>query len=382
MSVRGNRREFLTDVGRGMLVATVGSATAADLGLARSRPGDEPERLTFGPLEPLVALMQETPPDQIVGAVVEQLEAGTELKRLVAAAALANARTFGGEDYVGFHTMMALAPAFHMARELPEARQALPVIKVLYRNTNRIQESGGRSQAKCSTRSTPSRLPPGQSGGEALRDAVRARTWTGAERTFAALAARRAGRGVQRPALRGPGQHRGPPHRPALPRLGPARPDRPGAGPHAAAAVGALLRQERARLDGTRRDRPAAVVLPKLLDQYKLAGQAARHARRPTTPGSTSMSQTIFEGTPEQAAEAAAAALAEGIAPDAVGEAISLAANQLVLRDAGRTAAGGPAGQAAGQRPRRLDRRPRLRLGQRLAEHGPRRATRGTRSPA
>jgi hypothetical protein len=66
--------------------------------------------------------------------------------RLVAAAALANARTFGGEDYVGFHTMMALAPALHMAGELPEALQPLPVFKVLYRNSNRIQERGGRKE--------------------------------------------------------------------------------------------------------------------------------------------------------------------------------------------------------------------------------------------
>ena len=40
---------------------------------------------------------------------------------------------------------MALAPAYHMARELPEDRRALPVLKVLYRNTNRIQEHGGRA---------------------------------------------------------------------------------------------------------------------------------------------------------------------------------------------------------------------------------------------
>ena len=46
---------------------------------------------------------------------------------------------------LGFHTLMALAPAYHMARELPNDRQALPVLKVLYRNTNRIGEVGGRA---------------------------------------------------------------------------------------------------------------------------------------------------------------------------------------------------------------------------------------------
>src|SRR5207253_10666433 len=109
-----------------------------------ARAAEAREALTFGPMEPLVCLMQETAPDKLLPAVVAKLRGGTELRQLVAAAALANARTFGGEDYVGFHTMMALAPAYHMAQELPKEQQALPVLKVLYRNTNRIREHGGR----------------------------------------------------------------------------------------------------------------------------------------------------------------------------------------------------------------------------------------------
>ena len=65
------------------------------------------------------------------------------MRDVVAAAAFANARTFGGEDYVGFHTMMAIAPAYHMSMELPEAKKALPLLKILYRNASRIQEFGG-----------------------------------------------------------------------------------------------------------------------------------------------------------------------------------------------------------------------------------------------
>ena len=74
------------------------------------------------------------------------------------------------EDYVGFHTMMALAPAFHMARELPEDRRALPVLKVLYRNTNRIHEHGGRASEVLRT-VRPGELSAGHDSGEALRDA-------------------------------------------------------------------------------------------------------------------------------------------------------------------------------------------------------------------
>src|SRR5436309_317420 len=89
-------------------------------------------------------MMQDTPTDRLLPVLVGKLKGGTELNRLATAAALANARTFGGEDYVGFHTMMALAPAYEMARELPEAERPLPVLKVLYRNSNRIREKGGR----------------------------------------------------------------------------------------------------------------------------------------------------------------------------------------------------------------------------------------------
>ena len=121
MGTQRTRREFLGNVGRGMLVASVGAATALDMGLAPAWADDGGgERLAFGGLEPLVGLMQETSVRDLVPVLVEKLRAGTELKQLVAAAALANARTFGGEDYVGFHTLMALAPAYHMARELPE----------------------------------------------------------------------------------------------------------------------------------------------------------------------------------------------------------------------------------------------------------------------
>src|SRR4051794_15412287 len=97
--LRADRRRFLADVGRGMLVAGVGPALAADLGLARVAAAEPPERLTFGPLEPLVGLMQETPADKLLSALVERLRQGAELRQLVAAGALANARTFGGEDY-------------------------------------------------------------------------------------------------------------------------------------------------------------------------------------------------------------------------------------------------------------------------------------------
>ncbi|HYT90412.1 MAG TPA: hypothetical protein VEL76_17030, partial [Gemmataceae bacterium] len=181
------RRDFLADVGKGMVVASVGSALAADLGLSAAFANDGPEALSFGPLEPLVCLMQETPAARLLPMLTERLRQGTELRQLVAAAALANARTFGGEDYVGFHTMMAIAPAFHMSGELPAARRALPVLKVIYRNATRIQEHGGRRNEVLRP-VEPLAPAAGRVGGEALREITRRADMTNAERTFAALA--------------------------------------------------------------------------------------------------------------------------------------------------------------------------------------------------
>ena len=127
----------------GCSCASVGATVAQDLGLAESAlAADEMPRLTFGEIEPLVTLMEETSPGQLLGAVTSRLRSGVTLKQLISAAALANARAFGGQDYDGYHAMMALAPALAMSDELPEVQRLLPVFKVLYRNTSHIQGVG------------------------------------------------------------------------------------------------------------------------------------------------------------------------------------------------------------------------------------------------
>ena len=122
-----SRRDFLTDVGTGMVVASIGAHLAADLGFStafanqgrtagRLRPG------TSGQLDAGKRLPPSCCPWWCNG-----YGKGPNCANWWLRAALANARTFGGEDYIGFHTMMAIAPAFHMAGELPAARRALPV---------------------------------------------------------------------------------------------------------------------------------------------------------------------------------------------------------------------------------------------------------------
>src|SRR5687768_2258028 len=181
------RRDFLAEVGRGMLVATVGYEVATDLGLASLAAEEVSDALSFGPLESLVCLMQETPADRLLPKLVEQLRSGVDLRTLTRGAALANARTFGGEDYVGFHTMMALAPALHMAYELPPEQQALPVFKVLYRNTNRIQERGGRKEEALHPVEA-AKLTAGPAWGENMREHVRKEVTAAAERIRGGLA--------------------------------------------------------------------------------------------------------------------------------------------------------------------------------------------------
>src|SRR5438067_55459 len=185
------RREFLSNVGTGMLMATVGQALAFDLGLARADGAapDADHPLSFGALEELVCLLQETPIQKLNAVLVQKIRAGTDLKTLTAAASLANARTFGGEDYVGFHTMMALGPAYGMSKLLPENLAPLPVMKVLYRNTNRIQEKGGRANEVLHPIAAPEG-PPTSFTGEALRAAVRKKDLKQAESIFAGIAQR------------------------------------------------------------------------------------------------------------------------------------------------------------------------------------------------
>jgi hypothetical protein len=334
--MQGNsRREFLVEVGQGMLLASVGSALAVELGFTPKLRGDEaPKRLTFGKLEPLVALMQETPPAKLQPLLVERIRGGMGLDNLVAAAALANARTFGGEDYVGFHTMMALLPSYAMARELPKEQQPLPVLKVLYRNASRMQEVGGpRNEVLKPVQ--PVSAP--QYAGAELRALARTNDpnkIAKAEALFASV-------------TQGPAED-------AFNELLTLVED--GAEVHRVvlayrawdmlSLVGkehaqTMLRQsvhyciknenpgQAAYYSGLR------ALLPKLLDQYHLD-------RKPLGDRSAedgwieNMSETFFKSTPEQAADAAAAALAEGMSPAAIGEAICLAANQLVLRDNGR----------------------------------------------
>jgi hypothetical protein len=348
---RNTRREFLGDIGRGMLLAGLGTTLAADLGLADVTSLADEKPLSFGPLEPLVALMQDTPAEKLTGLLVDQIKSGTSLQTLVASGALANARTFGGQDYVGFHTFMALAPAYRMAQQLPTEQQPLPILKVLHRNATRIQEFGGRDSQKLFA-VTAEDIPAEAVAGEYLREVTRSGDIEKADRSFAALSKLPIGEAFNH--VQFAVEDEVDVHRVVL--AWRAWDTLEMAGPEWGHC---LLRQsvrycaqaEKHMIDNGRERSPIRVVLPKLLDQYRLLGRPLGQK-----PGEDSwireLAEAIFRGTREEAADAVAQAIREGFAPDAIAEAMSLSANMLVLHDPGRppewASEGKPAGSCHG----------------------------------
>ena len=207
-------------------------------------------------------------------------------------------------------------------------------MKVLYRNTNHIQQMGGPShEALHALESTPP--SPGESGAEALRAATRRHDLAGAEQTFAALT--QPGRSTSRTTtFQYVVQDNINVHRVVLAWRSWALLDFTGK-EHAHTLLRQSIRfcvdeENNARKNGSDALR---ALLPKLLERDGLASRAPGD-RQPGDDWIERMSQTIYSAKRDQAAEAVAEALRDGVAPEAIGEAMSLAANQLVLHDPGR----------------------------------------------
>ena len=331
-----NRRQFLQDVSNGMLVAGLGTTLAGDLGISAAFANEGDGSLAFGDLQPLVNLLQETPVSKLQPILVSKLQKGeADLGRLVAAAALANAETFGGEDYVGFHTEMALVPALQMSDELPSERKALPVLKVLYRNTERIQD-GGFTKTKTLKKVRPVDLPAGAEEGELLLEASRSGDMEQAERIFATSANRSLEDAFN--ALLWAIQDNANVHRFAIAHRAWELIDIVGA-EHAHTILRQCVRfcvDNESNIQNYFAKRnlptdPMRPMIPKLLDQYGLLSKPLG-TRKAEDAWLEEMSRFIYEHNNADSMDAVAAALGDGVSPESVGEAISLAANQLVLR--------------------------------------------------
>ncbi|MBX3421491.1 MAG: hypothetical protein KF752_08045 [Pirellulaceae bacterium] len=330
------RRAFLADVGRGMMVSTLGTSLAIELGLEQAVALETSQRLTFGDIEPLVDMMQNTPADQLQRAVVERHRSGVDLRALTSAAALANARAFGGQDYDGYHTFMALGPALDMARELPADQQLLPLLKVFYRNTSRIQQTGANAN-EVLRRIEISKNSGAAADARMLQAATRDVDVDHAEELFAVMASAPPNEAYNH--LQFAIQDEVDVHRTVLAWRAWVMLDI--AGPQHAHT---LLRQsvrycvdsEDRRRKNNRTPSDVRELLPKLLDEYRLLDRVPGSARL-SDDSLNDLTQVIFSGDRSQAATAVAAALSDGISPATVGEALSLAANQLLLHDPGRS---------------------------------------------
>lgn len=332
---RHDRRRFLANVGNGMLVGSLGISLSHDLGISSASANESDDRLTFGEMEPLVALMQETPLNRLQHVLVDRIEQGVDLSTLIAAGSLANARTFGGHDYVGFHTFMALAPALDMARELPRERRALPVLKVLYRNTDRIQQFGGTS-SEVLKRIDASKHDGTRVAGELLQQTTRKADFEGAERIMASLSGDAPSAVFNH--VQYPVQDEHNVHRVVLAWRAWLAIDLVGA-EHANTllrqSVRFCLKASENRIDRGRPDPELWTLVPKLLDQYKLLGRQLGE-KRGDDQWLDELAWTFFQSGRTQAADAAAQALVDGYAPDQIAEAMSIAANMLLLHDPGR----------------------------------------------
>lgn len=331
-----SRREFLGQIGSGMLIAGVGASVASEVGCSSAfafsgASSFSDQELSFGKLDPLVDLMQEQQPDQLQQTLVSQLNRGeTSLTQLVAAAALANAQTFGGTDYVGYHAEMALVPSLAMAKQLPERLQALPVLKVIYRNSLQIQDVGG---SRHKTMHHHDHMPEVEGDlGDKIREASRGRAMEEAEALFASVdnVPIEERFNAILPTIEDDINV----HRFVLAQRSMELIDIVGE-QHAQTMLRQCVRycvdeEQNAHKRGRR---PSAIrkLLPRLMDQYGLAGKKLGD-RDPGDSWVEEMANVVYESNEYKASDAVAAAIAEGISPIAIAEAISLAANSLVLR--------------------------------------------------
>lgn len=332
-----SRRKFLQSVGNGMLIAGLGSHLAMELGCADTVDLRDAPILSWGKHDRWVAHMQELQPEKLQELMVRELAAGNvSLHDLTAAAALANAETFGGQDYVGYHAEMALIPALEMSRELPTDRQSLPVLKVLYRNSSRIQKFGPHKKTlRKMDAGAPSRRESVDQFGPELRRLVRQADMDKAEQLFLETVGKNTDLAFN--TLLYTIADEVDVHRFVLAYRGLGLIDI--AGPEHSHT---LLRQcVRHCVDfetkRKRKGRPASPIrehLPKLLDEFKLV-ETEIGDRVPDDQWLDKFAMSIYNADKFEASRVVAAALAEGIAPTAICEAISLASNQLTLRQPG-----------------------------------------------
>ncbi len=285
---RYRRREFLADVGRGMLVASVGSALAQDLGLAPAALADGGDRA----------------PDVRADGAAGGPDAGDARRPALAGrrgtdeerdgpSPARGGRRPGQRPHVRRPGLRRLPRAHGARARLPDVVRAARGAAGAARLESALPQhqphpaDGRASRTRPCTRSSRRPCPRASPAAEALREATRRQDIEGAERALRRAGAPVARRGVQRPPVPRAGQCQRPPGRPGLALLGPPRPDGQGARPHPAPPVGAVLRATKKR---DLKKRRIGEPLRSLLPQPARAERACRAVRSGsagrTTPGS------------------------------------------------------------------------------------------------
>src|SRR5262245_51999349 len=326
---QSHRREFLQEVSGGMLAVLVGTGLAAELGLAAEDTRDDRAK-TPADLARLSQIIQQTATKDLLPALHKELQSGVSLKELVAAGALANARAFGGQDYIGYHSFMALCPSYAMAMALPEKERPLPILKVLYRTSTQIH--GARCAHEDHLDKVESvKLDASKSPGQQMREAARAMKLAQAEQIFTSLpgTAEQTYDDVQLMIQDDLNVHRVVLAWRAWEVLDFIGKD------HARDMLRQTVRFCSDPRHTNRGVHPIQTVLPRLLDQHKLLA-AKPGLKKVDDAWIEKVAKTVYSDKQETAAQIVAAALADGVDPDAVSEAISLAGTMLVLGDPGR----------------------------------------------
>ncbi len=331
-----NRRGFLQNVGSGMLVAGLGANLAMELGVASEASLSPSDSNRYGTLSPWVARMQELEPDKLQVKMVEELGKGSVgLKELIAAAALANAETFGGQDYVGYHAEMALIPALQISDELPEKLKPLPVLKVLYRNSSRIQQFGPKKKTLTPIEGDSNQAVSVDRFGPELRHLVRQADMDKAEQLFATVHKNDSTMAFD--TLLYTIADEVDVHRFVLAYRGMGLIDIAGAD-HSHTLLRQCVRHcvdfESRRKAKGRKASPIRGHIPKLLDEYKLVGKPLGN-REPDDAWMKQFSETIYGSTKFEASRVVAEAMSEGISSKSICQAIAIACNQLTLRQGG-----------------------------------------------
>jgi hypothetical protein len=333
------RRGFLDQMGRGMLATGLGVTFAGEL-FGRSFAGiGEEGAIDIGRHQALTDLLTEINLAELQPRLVKMWRAGEVTpESLIAAGSLANARAFGGQDYVGYHVLMALVPAYEISRELPAREQPLPILKVLYRNTAQLRKTGlYRGQ-----RLQPVVAAQEDASSAALRKAIHRRDLSRAEALFARAAERgsNAAHEFLQPIVHDDVEV----HRVVLAHrsfeltemFGPEF-----AHPFLRQVVRFSVDAEKQRM---KQGRPAPEIRAQLPRALATLGDAPRGNRDPGDAWVESFSVRMYTIPLEESTEAVAQALADGIDPEAVGQALSLTCNLRTLCDGHRRVHGATAG--------------------------------------